>query len=1062
MKCSRCGHDNPAAQKFCGNCGELLAPAEPSARPSMGERKLLTVLFADVVGSTAMGEKLDPEEIADIMNGAFALFNAAVTAYGGTVARLMGDAVLAFFGAPLAHEDDAERAVRAALEIQKAARSHARDVLVRYGLEFEVRVGINTGLAVLDVVGDQARTEYTAMGDTTNVASRLQSAAEPGAVLISASTYQLVKNLFDFKPRGAIELKGKSASMEVYEVLGAKATPGKLRGLEGLSSPLVGRDRQLSNLQARLDDLRAGHGSLVTVSGEAGLGKSRLVAELKQAVELGTAPVWLEARAVSYGQAVSYYSWKQILHQAIDARDNETPARVREKLRTACAGWALPDDDMRFLEAMLGIADDESQKVVGKFEGDSLVRRITDATLSFVHRALTMQAPAVLVFDDLHWADNASLDLLLRVCELSAEQPLLIIALLRPDQEAPSWQFVERARQKLGARVHAIDLEPLPPEDARTLLGNLLYIEDLPGQVRELVLQKSEGNPFFVEEVIRSLIDSRHIVRENSHWRATHEIASVSIPNTLAGVLGSRIDRLPDDTKRVVQMASVLGRSFAYAVLKAICDGAPPAERIGNIDTHLAALTHEDILRLRAQQPELEYTFKHALTQEAAYNSLLIKRRKEFHRRAGTALMELYAERLDEFVPLLAQHFYAGEEWSHAADFAVRAGDNATKVYALREALDHYERALSALEKLPDAPPEKVIDATLGWCQAAIQFRPHSALFERLLHAEQIARAQNDKRRLARILHWTANVHFADGSTSRAAPYLFENFEIASELGDERLSIVPSYYMAFFMVARDPRGALAQLDRVIQMARKLGNYDIEAHALATKALAHGRLGEFELAKEEAQTALAYAGRRSSPIPEADLYNLAGFVYLDVGDTERAAHYGQLGAEKALAVNAIECAAAGNLCIALSHLQKQNLPAAQQAFADTIRLADFSGSEPFRNVGQGGLALAQFIGGSPQAIQGIKSAHVNAQTLDDQYSGAMFAQVLGDIHMQDGRLAEAERYFALALDYYRANGMRTYMARALQSQSRLFKQQGRTVEAEQAASEAMALLSNSAN
>src|SRR5215204_5327946 len=281
MNCPNCQMANPEGAKFCLNCGNQL---EVQVRVE-GERKYVTVLFADVVDSTGLGERLDPEQVAEIMNGAFAFLNASITKYGGTVARLLGDAIIAFFGAPVAHEDDAERAVRAGLEIQAKARVYAQVTRRDYGVDFEVRVGINTGLAVLAAMGGEIRTEYTAMGDTTNVAARMQSAAMPGTILISASTYHLVKELFEFKARGATMVKGKSASIETYEVVAPKAVPGKMRGLEGagLTSPLVGRAAEFQLVTDKLSEVRQGRGAFVPVIGEAGLGKSRLLAEVSNA-----------------------------------------------------------------------------------------------------------------------------------------------------------------------------------------------------------------------------------------------------------------------------------------------------------------------------------------------------------------------------------------------------------------------------------------------------------------------------------------------------------------------------------------------------------------------------------------------------------------------------------------------------------------------------------------------------------------------------------------------------------------------------------------------------------
>src|SRR5215217_5943505 len=716
--CPNCETVNPEGAKFCLNCGNRL---EAQVRVD-GERKYVTVLFADVVDSTGLGERLDPEQVAEIMNGAFAFLNASVTKYDGTIARLLGDAILAFFGAPVAHEDDAERAVRAGLDIQAAAREYAKVVKLEYGVDFAVRVGINTGLAVLAVVGDEIRTEYTAMGDTTNVAARLQSAAEPGSVLISADTYHLVKQLFELKSRGGAMVKGKSAPIVTYEVLAPRAVPGKVRGLEGLTSPLVGRSAELQLVHDRLEEVREGRGAFVAVVGEAGLGKSRLLAEVRRSADADSLPPvdWLEGRALSYEQAVTYYPWRQVIREAIGAREGEAPEVVREKLHSDPASGTMPDGDLQFLEVILSVEGDATLEAVTALEGDALVEHITAATRGYL-RARANLMPTMIVLDDLHWADTASLDLLLSVADLVEGLPLLITCLLRPDKDAPSWSAIEKARSRLGAHYTEILLEPLDAEDSKVLLGNLLYIEDLPESVRRLILNKAEGNPFFVEEVIRTLIDSEYIVQENNHWRATREIVNVTIPDTLTGVLSARIDRLPENTKHVAQTAAVLGRIFGYRLLKTVCAAAPPPEQIEDVEPHLGVLTYEELVRERTNHPELKYIFKHALTQEAAYEALLIRRRKELHRRAGEVLEQLYPEQSSELSSVLAYHFRLGEDWQRAADYAMGAGAQAVKVYAMNEALEHYENAYRALQKVTEASPEQICDAILGWAFPALK-----------------------------------------------------------------------------------------------------------------------------------------------------------------------------------------------------------------------------------------------------------------------------------------------------------------------------------------------------
>ena len=1066
MNCPNCQTANPDGAKFCLNCGnQLQAPDRVD-----GERKYVTVLFADVVDSTGMGERLDPEQVIEIMNGAFAFLNVAVAKYEGTVARLMGDAVLAFFGAPVAHEDDAERAVRAGLEIQEAAREYAEAVRRDYGVDFDVRVGINTGLAVLAVVGDEIKTEYTAMGDTTNVAARMQGVAAPGSVVISASTYHLVKELFEFERRGATMVKGKPTPIETFEVLSPRSVPGKVRGLEGegLTSPLVGRAAEFRLVHDKLEEVaREGHGAFVAVVGEAGLGKSRLLAEVRKLAKAGSQgsrpPVaWLEGRALSYEQAVTYYPWRQVIRAAIGAQEGEPPEVVREKLHRD-SGWGTrPEDDLQYLEVVLSVESEATKKAVALLEGDELVKRIKAASRGYLH-ARAERNPTVIVLDDLHWADSASLDLLLSVAELVEELPLMIVCLLRPDKDAPSWSATERARSQLGERYTEVVLEPLDDAQAKELLGTLLYIEDLPESVRNLILEKAEGNPFFVEEVIRSLIDSKHIVQENSHWRATREIVNVTIPNTLTGVLSARIDRLPENTKHVAQTAAVLGRIFEYRALTTVCGAAAPApERIEDVAPHLGVLTYEELLRERAIDPELEYIFKHALTQEAAYDLLLIRRRKELHRRAGQVLEQLHPDQRGELASALAYHFRLGEEWSRAADYEMRAGAQAVKVYAMNEALEHYENAYLALKRLPEASPERICDAILGWAFPALKLKPYQEVVERLEEAEKIARELGDDTRLAQVLHWIANAYISNGFPTRGMPALFESYQLAERLDDERLTLVATFWMTSGMIDRDPRGGLEQMEYVVEAAHKYRRYELEAHALAKKAMAHARLGEFAEARGAVERAFEVSRKTDSVVNSADVALGSSLAFMDMGDLQRGLEYSQQGTEQAMSAYGLECAMYGHYCTGLGNLQARNLDEAQRAFESALKLlrdnlSELQGSEMVANELRAGLAIARLLGGDTEAINDMEHALENAEAIGDDYTVAFIAQALGEGYTQLGDFEPAKQYLDIALDYYRRNDMKPYLARALQSLVYWYEQQNRGPEAEEARTEARRLM-----
>src|ERR687897_758781 len=1057
MNCPNCQTANPEGARFCLNCAApLKAP-----RTVAGERKFVAVLFADVVDSTVAAEQLDPEQVAEIMNGAFAFLNASVKKYDGTIARLLGDAILAFFGAPVAHEDDSERAVRAGLDIQAAAREYAEAVRSNYGVDFQVRVGINTGLAVLASVGDEIRTEYTAMGDTTNVAARLQSAAEPGSVLISADTYHLVKQLFELRPRGGAMVKGKSAPIVTYEVLAPRAVPGKVRGLEGLASPLVGRAAEFELVEGKLEEVLEGSGSFVAVIGEAGLGKSRLLAEVSQSAKSGAQVAWLEGRALSYEQAVTYYPWRQVIRGAIGAKDGDSPEAVRERLHGDPACVAMAEGDPQYLEVILSVESDATLEAVAALEGDSLVEHIAAAMRSYL-RARAGLMPTVIVLDDLHWADTASLDLLLGVSSLVEEMPLLIICLLRPDKDAPSWSVIERARNQLDAHYAEVVLEPLDVAHSKELLGNLLYIEDLPESVRQLILDKAEGNPFFVEEVIRTLIDSEYIVQENNHWRATREIVNVTIPDTLTGVLSARIDRLPENTKHVAQTAAVLGRIFAHRALMATCAAAPPPEQIEDVEPHLGVLTYEELVRERVHDPEIEYIFKHALTQEAAYELLLLRRRKELHRRAGEVLEKLYPEQQGELASALAYHFRLGEEWQRAADYSMGAGAQAVKVYAMNEALEHYENAYRALKKIPDASPEQLCDVILGWTPAALKLKPYQEVVGRLEEAEKIARELGDEARLARVLHWIGNAYISNGFPTRGMPALFESYQIAERLGDERLTLAATFWMTAEMIDRDPRGGLEQMDYVAEAAHKYRRYEIEAHALAKKAIAHARLGEFAEAREAVDKAFEVSRKTDSVVNGADVALGSSLAFLDMGDVQRGLEYSRLGTEQAFSASGLECTMYGHYCTGLGNLHSRNPAEAQRAFETALKLltdhlSELQHSEVLANEVRAGLAVARFLGGDTGAIDDMESALANADAVGDDYTVAFIAQALGEAYTQLGDFERAKQYLDTALDYYRRNDMKPYLARGLKSSADLHEAQGHVAEAERDLAEAGRLM-----
>ena len=599
--CTNCEAELPAGAHFCMNCGQPVGTSTPAddarltrlaaatpvplaqkvldAAHLAGERRTVTALFMDVVDSTALADQMDPEEWAAIMNGAFDRFYPAIYRYEGSIARLLGDALLAFFGAPVAHEDDPVRAVRAALDMLELAREYGSEVRERYGVEFAVRIGLNTGPVIVGRVGSDLRYEYAPMGSSVNLAARMQAAARPMSVLISDNAYRFVAPLFDTEDAGPIQVKGLTEPVHGYRVLRAKAEPGTMRGLAGLQSPMVGREAELAALLHLCEAVQAGLGRAALVVGEPGLGKTRLITEWKADVEEdrqqhGTTPRWVEGRCLSYGQGLAYHLLIDLLRSLIGVPD------MAEEPETRAALVALVND--LFGEEALEVYPYLGHLLSLNLEGEALERvKPLDpqalqaqylAALRKLIQALTSRRPLVVVLEDLHWADPSSTELLARLLPMVSAVPLLLCLVTRPERDAPGWKLVTSVREAMGGSLTEISLGALSEKDSRQLVSNLLEIEALSEETRALILKKAEGNPFFVEEVIRMLIDRGAIVRQNGGWMAGAEIDRVEIPDNLEGLLMARIDRLPDEAKHILRVAAVIGRQFPLRVLEYVLE----------------------------------------------------------------------------------------------------------------------------------------------------------------------------------------------------------------------------------------------------------------------------------------------------------------------------------------------------------------------------------------------------------------------------------------------------------------------------------------------------------
>jgi class 3 adenylate cyclase/tetratricopeptide (TPR) repeat protein len=719
ISCPACAHENPDAQKFCGECGarlpsvstgDLLENRAASYTPPHlardvltsrfaleGERKLVTVMFCDIANSTPLAARLGAEAMHGMLNRFFELALSEVHRYEGTINQFLGDGFMALFGAPIAHEDHSRRALLAATAIRRGMlATNGEGRVLR---EVRLRIGLNTGTVVVGKIGDNLRMDYTAIGDTTNLAARLQGFAEPDTIRASETTKRSAHQHFTFKDLGRHPLKGIAEPVPIFEPIGERsateAAAEPRRG--GIGSPLVGRVEQLSGLKRAIAALAGGRGGVVIIEGEPGVGKSRLLAEAKNS-EPAQGVAWFEGRAVSFGRGLSYLPFIEIMKSAfaINESDSESAALAKLEAGVVPLFEARATEIVPYLATVMALElTGELKQRVDFLDAQAIKRQVFLSTRQLLERVAQTQ-PVLVVLEDWHWVDQSSIALLEHLLSLAQTHAIGFWLTTRAEPPGPITRVRAAATALPALRREEIWLAPLAPEDSRSLLDNLIGAGALPEVVRAQIERRTEGNPFFIEEVVRALIAEGTLMRNerDGSFRLLKPITDLAIPDTVQGVIVARIDRLAESVKNVLKLASVIGRSFFLRILKEI------TEATDDVEAGIGRLEATELVQLRRQLPELEYVFKHALVQEAAYGSILTERRRTIHRSVGRAIESLFSERVEEFASLLAHHYALAEDWESAQSWLFRAGDHAGRMAADAEALDHYRQAEAAVVKV--------------------------------------------------------------------------------------------------------------------------------------------------------------------------------------------------------------------------------------------------------------------------------------------------------------------------------------------------------------------------
>ncbi len=854
---------------------EKLAALQPAPSERDLQRKMLTILFTDIVDSTAMGERLDPEEVLDIMNGALRRFSDAVTHHEGRVARLMGDGLLAFFGAPAGREDDPLRAVRAGLAIQQEARAYAEHVQARWGIGgFAARVGINTGPVALGEVGGAAGSEYTAMGDTINLAARLQSAAPPGGVLISHDTYRHVRGIFTVRPRETISVRGRSEPVQVYlaEAEKPRAFALPTRGVEGVETRMIGREAELLRLQQGLRAVLEGRElQAFTVMGEAGVGKSRLLYEFHKWLELQPEDVRLfKGRASPEMFNLPFALLRNVFSFRFEILDSDPPAVAREKLEQGMVGYLGandPEAPMRahFIGHLLGLDFSASPQLRGILDDPQQIHDRAFHYLTQFFTAVTRQLPVVLFLEDLQWADDGSLDLISHLVETCQSIPLFILCLTRRPlfERRPKWGEGQAGHFRL-------ELQALSRLDSRRLVGEILQkVPEVPQALQELIVSAAEGNPFYVEELVKMMIEEGVILTGEGAWRVdAGRLVEIRVPPTLAGVLQARLDGLPPPERSALQRASVVGRVFWDSAVEALGEGKP-VERAPSTTTveALSGLRRKELVFGRetsAFAGSEEYVFKHTLLREVTYESILKRQRRAYHAQAARWLIEQSGERVNEYAGLIAEHYEQATERASAAEWYGRAGHQARAAYAPETAIGYYRRALDLL-----TPETSEVSETSE--VFARQVPIYDGLGEALHARTRLPEAQEayaamraaaekagDLRGQARAWEGLADVQHSQGDFRTALESARRAEEIARGAGDAaRLELANAFYIRGWSLVwlGDPNTARELGEQILALTADLGEGARREHARGLKLIGLGHR-DFEQAIHYHERALA--------------------------------------------------------------------------------------------------------------------------------------------------------------------------------------------------------------
>jgi len=1006
-----------------------------------GERKQVTVLFADVKGSMELLADRDPEEARKLLDPVLERMMEAVHRYEGTINQVMGDGIMALFGAPVAHEDHAVRACYAAIDMQASLRRYAEEVRRSHGIEVQIRVGLNSGEVVVRAIGSDLHMDYTAVGQTTHLAGRMEQLAPPGSIRLTADTLRLAEGYVEVKPLGPVPVKGLDAPVEVYEMVGAGSLRSRMHAAaaRGLTR-FVGRDMELEQLRQALGRAAAGHGQVVAIVGEPGVGKSRLVWEVTHSHRTHG---WLivQAGSVSYGKATAYLPVIDLLKDYFQVDERDEHRKIREKV----TGKLLTLDETLkpTMPALLALLDVPVEEPEWQALHPSHRRQ---RTLDGIKRLLLRESqaqPVLVVFEDLHWIDSETQALLDSLVESVPTARLLLLVNYRPEYE-----------HRWGGKTFytQLRLDPLPAGSAEALLDALLGRDRSLELLKRALIQRTEGNPFFLEEGVRALIETGVLAGERGAYRLTRLLQDLPVPATVQAVLAARIDRLEADDKRLLQEAAVVGTSVPLPILEGASNLLPDRLRAG-----LARLQAREFLYETALFPEVEYTFKHALTHVVAYQSLMHDQRRALHARIVKVIEGRAADRVVEQVEHLAHHALCGEVWDKAPAYQRQAGEKALGRGALRETVTHLEQAVAALGHLPRAPDtlDEAIDLRLSLRNALYALGEHERALAHLEAAEPLAVERGDPARLVRVLRYVSTEFMFLGDYARADEIGQRAAQAAESSGDVDLQLETRIGLAVLHIARgEYHRASDTLRRIASKLADEGPTPRFFGLVRMSAAAPGFLGWALAERGEFGEAIAVTREAIRRAEAVDLrYShvfaawSAGYTSVRRGDLAEAARVLEPALDRLRAAPVpiffSPVASMLGLTYALAGRHAKALPLLAEAVEERAR--SWTHSLPFACLGEGHLLAGRTAEAGQEATRVLEPARVRGERGVEAWTLRLLGEVTAHSDPPDTR--EAERWYREASALAEPRGMGPLVAHCHLGLGKLYRRTGDRAKAE---------------